>query len=69
MLPRGSYAVAEFDARQVVDIEVNRVVTEFWAEILREANGNKFVADFPNGVTRPVQYGASVKAQAVYMSQ
>ena len=68
-LPHGHYSVVGFDARQVVDIEINRVVTEFRAEILEDEKGNKFVAEFPTGVTRPAQYGASVKAQAVYMSQ
>jgi transposase len=68
-LPRGNYTPAGFDARQVIDIEITSVVTEYRAEILQDEAGNQYVADFPPSVSRPVQYGASVKAQAVYMSQ
>lgn len=68
-IPSGVYTAAGFEARQVIDIEITRIVTEFRAEILHDARGNPFVAQFPFGVTRPVQYGGSVKAQAVYMSQ
>ena len=57
------------EARQVIDIEVGKVVTEFRAEVLENPRGEQFVAQFPAAVTRPVQYGGSVKAQAVYMSQ
>jgi transposase len=53
----------------VIEIEVLRMVVEFRAEVLEDSAGNQFVAQFPFGVTRPVQYGGSVKAQAVYMSQ
>lgn len=54
--------------RQVIDIEVNQIVTEYRAQILEDDLGNRFVAKFPFGVTRPVQYGSNVKANAVYMS-
>ncbi len=68
-LPRGRYTRVGFDARQVIDIKITAEVTEYRAEILENDNGKQFVATFPVGVTQPVQYGASVKAQAVYMSQ
>ena len=68
-IPSGPYTAAGFESRQVIDIEIIKTVTEFRAEILQDASGNQFVAQFPLGVTRPVQYGSSVKAQAVYMSQ
>jgi transposase len=68
-LPRGDYTPVGFDTRQVIDIRISSEVTEYRAEILQDEAGNQFVADFPPGVTRPVQYGASVKAQSVYMSQ
>lgn len=68
-LPRGNYTPIGFETRQVIDIQISTEVTEYRAEILEDEAGNQFVANFPPGITRPVQYGASVKAQAVYMSQ
>jgi len=67
-IPPGQYSFVGYETRQVIDIEISKVVTEYRAEILRDANGREFVAPFPKDVTRPVQYGDSVKAQAVYMS-
>ena len=68
-LPRGhEYMPVDDEVRQVIDILVTRVVTEYRAEVLEDENGKQYVAAFPDGVTRPVQYGASVKAQAVYLS-
>ncbi len=68
-LPRGDYTPVGFETRQVIDIRISSEVTEYRAEILQNEAGTQFVADFPPEVTRPVQYGASVKAHAVYMSQ
>ena len=68
-IPSGQYSAIGFESRQVIEIEISKKVTEFRAEILEDKAGNQFVAQFPSGVTRPVQYGNSVKAQAVYMSQ
>lgn len=68
-LPRGDYTPVGFESRQVIDIQISSEVTEYRAEILQDEAGNQFVADFPPEITRPVQYGSSVKAHAVYMSQ
>jgi transposase len=68
-LPRGTYQEAGFEARQVIDLEVTRVVTEYRAQVLQDPAGNRYVAPFPAQVSRPVQYGVNVKAHAVYMSQ
>lgn len=68
-IPPGQYRVVGFESRQIVDIEISRVVTEYRAEILQAKNGDRFVAKFPEEITRPVQYAAGLKAQAVYMSQ
>ena len=68
-IPAGQYSAAGFECRQVIEIEIEKKVVEYRAEILEDAAGNQFVAEFPAGVTRPVQYGNSIKAQAVYMSQ
>jgi transposase len=68
-LPGGPYRSAGWESRQVIDIEISKLVTEYRAEIVEDARGNQFVAEFPAGVSRPVQYANRVKAQAVYMSQ
>ena len=67
-LPQGEYQSVGYEARQVINIEISKVVTEYRAEIVQDKHGRKFVAEFPEAVTRPVQYGDSVKVQAVYMS-
>jgi len=69
-LPHGKhYQEAGVETRQVIDIEVSTVVTEYRAQKLKDENGKYYVAPFPKGVTRPVQYGANLKANSVYMSQ
>ncbi len=68
-IPSGEYRSVGFESRQVIDIEISKVVTEYRAEIVEDAQGHQFIAEFPTGVTRPVQYAHSVKAQSVYMSQ
>lgn len=68
-LPPGEYVVVGFEKRQVVDIDVSRTVTEYQAQVLRNEKGCQFTASFPEGIDRPIQYGASVKAHAVYLSQ
>jgi transposase len=69
LLPAGNWEADGFERRQVVDIEVNFIVTEYRAEILKNNKGVTFIADFPEGVTEPAQYGLGVKATAVYLSQ
>ena len=68
-LPQGRYQEVGYEARQVIDLRISRVVTEYRAEILKDQQGKRYVAPFPEGITRPVQYGNSVKVNAVYMSQ
>jgi len=68
-LPKGDYHEAGFEARQVVDFNVSVEVTEYRAQILIDAQGKRYVADFPPFVTRPIQYGCKTKASAVYLSQ
>jgi len=67
-LPRGQWRETGFERRQVIDLRIQRHVTEYRAQILENAQGQRYVADFPPGVTRPAQYGDSVKAHAVYLS-
>ena len=68
-LPPGDYTDAGYEARQVIEIVITQYVIEYRAQVLEDAWGCRFVAEFPAGVTRPVQYGNSVKAQSVYHSQ
>ncbi len=68
LLPKGKYKFVRFESRQVVDIEISRVVTEYRAEVVEDANGKQFTASFPQGVSKAIQYGSSVKAKGVYMS-
>lgn len=67
-LPQGHWREAGFERRQIIDIRIERHVTEYRAQILENEHGQRYVADFPAGVTRPAQYGGSVKAHAVYLS-
>ncbi|MFQ5688243.1 MAG: IS66 family transposase [Candidatus Scalindua sp.] len=68
-LPQGKYREVGYESRQVFDIKISRVVTEYQAQILEDSNGKRFVASFPEGVTKAVQYGVDLKAHSVYMSQ
>jgi transposase len=68
-LPAGEYRHIGFETRQVFDINISRVVTEYRAQILEDDKGTRFVAPFPEGVTKAVQYGRGLKAHSVYMSQ
>jgi len=68
-LPPGDYALIGYERRQVFDIDIHRVVTEYQAEILQNQQGQRFTAPFPPEVTKAAQYGVGVKVQSVYLSQ
>jgi transposase len=68
-LPPGKWKSAGFDKRQVFDIEVSFIVTEYQAEVLENELGETYVAEFPDGVTELAQYGIGVKSTSVYLSQ
>jgi transposase len=68
-LPHGHYHEVGYERRQVFDIDISRIVTEYRAQILEDEYGKRFTAPFPEHVTKAVQYGNGVKVQAVYLSQ
>jgi transposase len=68
-LPPGTYQEIGFEIRQVFDIDIRRLVTEYRAQVLEDQFGKRYTAPFPAEVTKAVQYGNGVKAQAVYLSQ
>lgn len=68
-LPPGDYQAIGDESRQVFDIDIRRVVTEYRTEILQDQHGQRYTAPFPTHVTKAVPYGNGVKTQAVYLSQ
>lgn len=54
--------------RQVIDIKISKVITEYRAQRVIDGEGNVYTAGFPKGVSQPIQYGATVKAHVTYMS-
>jgi len=59
-LPKGKCKNAGYESRPVADIDISRIVTEYRAQVLEDANGKRFTAPFPEGINRPVQYGLNV---------
>ncbi len=64
-LPPARYRQVGFDTRQVFDIDISRIVTEYRAQILEDDKGNRFVAPFPEGVTKAVQYGTGLCRKSI----
>ncbi|GFO74017.1 transposase, IS66 family [Bathymodiolus platifrons methanotrophic gill symbiont] len=68
-LPKVRYTADGFETRQVFDIDISRVVTEYQAQRLINEKGQCFIAPFPDEVTKAAQYGNGIKAHVVYLSQ
>lgn len=57
------------ERRQVIELEIRRQVVEYRIVAGSCACGRAHRSDFPEGVSAPVQYGPSVSALAVYLTQ
>lgn len=68
-IPPGEYKEIGYESRQVIDIQIKKIVTEYRAQILEDSKGKKYTALFPKGITSNIQYGNTLKANSVYMSQ
>ena len=68
-IPVGKYKDIGYESRQVIDIQIKKVVTEYRAQILEDENGKKYTASFPENIKSDVQYGTNLKSNSVYMSQ
>jgi transposase len=68
-LPPGKYREVGYEARQIIDFVISKIVTEYRAQILMDKTGKPYVAKFPDYVKTDVQYGYRVKSHAVYLSQ
>jgi len=68
-LPGGNYHETGYESRQVVDIKISRIITEYRAQILESEDGRRYVASFPAHVTKDIQYGPRFKSHSAYMSQ
>jgi transposase len=64
----GNFQSVGYERRQVFDIKISRVVTEYQAEILEDERGRRVVACFPDHVKVKTQYASGVKIHSVYMS-
>jgi transposase len=63
------YSYSRTIKRQIVDVKISQHVTEYQLEVLVDEFGKEYVATAPDGVTRPIQYGNSIKSLSTYMSQ
>lgn len=68
-LPAGDYAHIGYESRQIIDLKISRHVIEYRAKIVSNGSGDEYRANFPREAKRPVQYGAYLKAYAIYISQ
>jgi len=64
----GNFQYVGHERRQVFDIQISRVVTEYQAEILEDERGRRVTAPFPDSVKVKTQYASGVKIHSVYMS-
>jgi transposase len=68
-IPQSFYKTVGYESRQVFDINISLWVKEYRSEIVENHEGEQWVAEFPEGVTKSAQYGNHTKASSVYLSQ
>ena len=68
-LPPGNYEHVRFEARQVFNVKITTKVIEYRVEVLKDDKGKEWMASFPEDVNHKTQYGKSVRAMSVYLSQ
>ena len=69
-LPPGVSAVdRKTVSRQVIDVEMRHVVTQYDQEVLMGSDGKRYCVAFPEGVEREVQYGNQLKSLVVTFNQ
>ena len=68
-LPPGNYEHVRFEARQVFTVKITTKVIEYRVEVLKDDKGKEWMASFPEDVNHKTQYGKSVRAMSVYLSQ
>ena len=61
-----TYTEQGYVAKQVVDVKISRNIIEYRAQILSGPGNVKLTADFPEHVTRDIQYGPGVKSRVVF---
>jgi len=61
-LPRGHYQAGGTEKRQVIDIEISRVITEYQAEILISQHGERYIAPFSCAHYPPHSVWAAVQS-------
>ena len=69
LLPEGKYRNVGYEKRQIVDIRISKIITEYQAQIVEDGNGNRYTAPFPGHIRASIQYGKNIRAHAVYMNQ
>lgn len=68
-LPKGHvYKTVGHVRRQVTEILLKAHVKEYRLEIVENEFGKRYMANSPDGASRPAQYGNSIKSLSVYMS-
>jgi transposase len=60
--------VVDHVKRQVVELIIKSHVKEYRLEVVEDETGKRYTAMTPEGASRPIQYGNSIKATSVYMN-